>query len=124
MIVWNVDWILVLTFVVATVLPLLVAIVSTDQTNGKRKGILLAVLALVTSVLSGILDALVNQTEYDLGGQLVVLLGVFAWSVASYFGIWRAKGDDGKSITDKLTTDVGRTVTLGADEYRTTDTRE
>ncbi|AYD87374.1 membrane protein [Microbacterium phage ValentiniPuff] len=121
MIVWNVDWILVLTFVVATVLPLLVAIVSTDQTNGKRKGILLAVLALVTSVLSGILDALVNGTEYDLGGNLVLLLGVFAWSVASYFGVWRGKGDDGQSVTDKLTSNVGRTVVVHESPRRSTD---
>jgi hypothetical protein len=114
MIIWNVDWVMVLTFVVATLLPLLVAIVSTKLTDGKTKGILLAVLALATSILSGILDALVSGGTYDVGKQLVVLLGVFAWSVASYFGVWRAKGSDGESVTDKLTASVGRTVKLTA----------
>lgn len=124
MIVWNVDWITVLTFVVATVLPLLVAIVSTKETDSRRKGIILAVLSLVTSVLSGILDALVNGTEYDLGGQLVILLDVFAWAVVSYFGIWRAEGKDGQSVTDKLTANVGRTVKLDPGSYQVRDQRE
>lgn len=109
MIVWNVDWVLLLTFVVSTILPLLVAIVSTKDTSSKRKGILLALLAFLTSLLGGILDALVQGTEYDIGKQLVVLLGVFAWSVVSYFGIWRAEGENNSpSIAEKLTADVGR----------------
>ena len=112
MIVWNVDWVLVLTFVVATLLPLIVATVSTKLTDGKTKGILLAALALVTAVLSGILDALVTGGTYDLGANLQLLLGVFVWSVASYFGVWRGKGKDGESIADKVTANVGRTVTL------------
>lgn len=109
MIVWNIDWIMVLTFIVATFLPLLVAVVSTKLTNGRTKGILLAVLAFVTSLLSGILDALVKNEPYDIGAQLVLLLSVFAWSVASYFGVWRAKGSSGESIADTVTNTVGRT---------------
>lgn len=114
MIVWNVDWILVLTFVVATVLPLLVALVSTKLTDGKTKGILLAVLALVTSLASGILDALTSGGTYDIGAQLQLLLGVFVWSVASYFGVWRAKDKNGVSIADKVTLNVGRQPPPGA----------
>jgi len=113
MIVWNVDWIMVLTFVVATVLPLLVAIVTTKVTSSKAKGLLLAVLALITSVTSGILNALITGEPYDLGGQLVLLLGVFSWAVASYFGIWRAEGPGGEpSVADKLNANVGRTAKL------------
>lgn len=122
MINWNVDWVLVLTFVVATVLPLLVAIVSTKLTSGKKKGILLAVLALVTSLLSGILDALVNGTVFDFGRQLLVLLGVFAWSVASYFGVFRAEGSGGSpSIAAVLTEKVGRTAEPDPPEVATPD---
>lgn len=120
MIVWNIDWVLVLTFVVSTLLPLLVAIVSTDKTSGKRKGVLLAVLALATTVLSGILEALTSGGTYDLGQGLMLALGVFAWSVASYFGIWRAKGSEGQpSIAEKITSNVGRTVTLEQDDDET-----
>jgi len=104
MIVWDVNWVTVLTFIVATVLPLLVAVVSTKVTASRTKGILLAVLALITGLASGILDALVTGDEYNVGEQLMLLLGVFAWAVASYFGIWRAAGPDGEpSVAQRLT---------------------
>lgn len=124
MIVWNLDWIMVLTFVVATVLPLLVAMTSTKLTDGKTKGILLAVLALATSLLSGILDALTTGAVYDVGANLQLLLGVFIWAVASYFGIWRAKGKDGLSITDKITANVGRTAEPEPPVLRRTEQQE
>jgi len=105
MIVWDIDVVTVLTFVVATVLPLLVAIVSTKETSSLRKGLLLAALSFVTGLLSGILDALVSGSEYRVGEQLATLLEVFVWAVASYFGIWRAARSDGKSIASRLTRD-------------------
>lgn len=109
MIEFTVNWILIFTFVVGTVLPLLVAIVSTKVTSSKKKGILLALFALLTSVLSGVIDALVNGTVYDLAQNFVVFGGVFAWAVVSYFGIFRATNTEGVSITSSLTENVGRT---------------
>lgn len=109
---WNPDWVLVLQFVVGTVLPLLVAIVTTKETNSLRKGILLALFALLTTVLTAILEALTTGVAVDLGGVLLGALTTFAWAVVSYFGIWRAEGKDGVSIADRLNANVGRTVKL------------
>jgi predicted membrane-bound spermidine synthase len=103
-IVFDIDWTYVLTFLVGTFLPLVVAIVSTKVTSAKAKGILLALLSLVTSIASGILDALLTASPYDLGQNILLFGGTFVWAVASYFGIWRAEGKGGQpSIATKLT---------------------
>lgn len=103
-IVFQPDWTLILTFAVGTFLPLLVALVSTKVTSSKTKGFLLAALALVTSIVSGILDALLTNQPYDLSQNLLLFGGTFVWSVASYFGVWRAEGKDGQpSIAAKVT---------------------
>lgn len=113
LITWDVDWILVLQFIVATLLPLLVAIVSTKVTSAKVKGLLLAVFSFLATVITAILDALVNQTPLDLGQTILLAGGTFAWAVVSYFGIWRAQGTDGApSIAAKLTDGVGRVVVV------------
>jgi hypothetical protein len=107
---WNVDWITILQFVVATLLPLAVAIVTTKVTSSLVKGILLAVFALATTVLSAILDALISGIAVDLGQVLSGALATFVWAVVSYFGIWRAETKSGPSIADRLNADVGRTI--------------
>lgn len=109
---WDIDWIAILNFVVGTVLPLLVAVVTTKVTSSLVKGLLLAGFAFLTTVLTAILDALVSQTPLELGGLLASALTTFAWAVVAYFGIWRAEGKDGVSIADRLNANVGRTVKL------------
>lgn len=108
MIVFQPDLITVLTFVVGIVLPLLVGLVTTRTTSPARKAILLAALALVTSVLSGVLEAVTNGTEYDLFANFFVFLGVFVTSVAMYFGVWSRAGSSGESVSSILQ-DTGRT---------------
>lgn len=102
MIEFNIDWIIVLQFVVASLLPLLVAIVTTKVTSPKAKAVLLAVLAFFTGLLTEIVAALVNGTVYDLGSGLFNALAIFIVSVATYFGIWSREGKNAPSVTTQL----------------------
>lgn len=119
---FNIDWIVVLQFVIATLLPLLVAVVTTKVTSGKVKGVLLALFAFLTTVLTAIVEALISGATLDVGALLLTAGGTFAWAVISYFGIWRATGPAGDpSIAEKITANVGRTAEPPAvEEYRRT----
>lgn len=78
--------------VIAVILPLLVALVTKASTDGGVKAILLAVLALVTNLLVGIQDAIVNDGHYDLGKALILGLGTLVISVAVHYGVWKPTG--------------------------------
>lgn len=78
--------------VIAVVLPLIVAIVTKASTDSGIKAILLAVLALVSNLLVGIQDAVVNHGHYDLGKALVLGLATLAISVATHYGVWKPTG--------------------------------
>ena len=113
MIEFDIDWVLVIQFVLATVLPLLVATVTTKVTSGKVKALLLALFAFISTVLTSIVEALISGATLDLGALLLTAGGTFAWAVVAYFGIWRAQGPEGQpSVAENITANVGRTVTL------------
>lgn len=117
MIEFNIDWILVLQFVIATLLPLLVGIVTTRVTSPAAKAVLLAVLSFIAGILTEITQALVNGEVYDVGAGLLRFLSIFVVSVATYFGLWSRPTATGPSITAKLTDDVGRTAGAPADPH-------
>ena len=102
MIEFNLDWPTVLTFVITILLPLLVGLVTTRVTSPASKAVLLAALAFVTSILSEVLTAVVNDQPYDIGSGLVKFLGIFVIAVATYFGLWSRPGKDGQSVAGKL----------------------
>ncbi|MDZ4044697.1 MAG: hypothetical protein U1E32_02830 [Rhodoglobus sp.] len=111
MIVFNLDGstvILLLTFVVSVLLPLLVGIVTTRVTSPARNAVVLVVLSFITSVLSEILTALVNQTPYDLVAGIFKFAGIAVIAIASYFGVWSRPTSDGQSVARHLVDDVGR----------------
>lgn len=108
MITFDINWILVLQFVVATVLPLLVGIVTTKVTAPNIKAIVLAGLALISGVLTEILNALISQTPYDLGAGLASFVTIFIVSIAMHFGVWSRPGADGApSISQRVQENVG-----------------
>lgn len=114
MITFEPNWVLVLQIVVAVLLPLLVAIVNKASSSGQVKAVWLAVLTLIATVLTGILNALVTGEPVELFALLLTALGSFAVSVASYFGIWRAENKNGDSVAATLQEKVGVTDGSGS----------
>lgn len=110
MIEFNIDWILVLQFVIATVLPLLVGIVTTKVTSPARKAILLAVLAFFAGILTEIVDALVRDAVYDVGAGLLRFGSILVVAIAMHFGVWSRPTSSGTSVSNTLQTSVGRTA--------------
>lgn len=119
-------------FVVAVLLPILVGLVTKRTTSGAWKAVLLALLSLATSVLTGLGDALTAGTDYDLGAALFLALPTFAVAVATYFGLWKPIGvtekaqgalvSDG-SVYEQQATVEGRRF-LDADGDGIPDTRD
>lgn len=91
----GVTWVQVLTFLVAVALPVLVALVTQRMASSGLKAAVLAALAAATGFLSELLDALVNQTPYDVGAALLIWLGSFVIAVAVHFGLWKPGGVTG-----------------------------
>lgn len=100
--------ILLLTFVVSILLPLLVGIVTTRVTSPATKAVVLVLLAFATSVLSEILTALVSGEPYDLVGGLFKFGGVAVIAIATYFGVWSRPDSSGISVATRVVANVGR----------------
>lgn len=92
MIEFTLDPILVAQLVAAAFLPLLVGLVTTRVTNGGVKGVLLAALSLVASLLAELIRAWQNGQSYDLGVGLLLALPTFLTAVGLHIGIWKPSG--------------------------------
>ena len=92
MISFTIDWVLVLTFVTAILLPLLVGLVTKLATKPGVRAVLLALLSAVAGLLAELLNALTSGTPYDLGTALFTWVGVFVVAVATHFGVWKPTG--------------------------------
>lgn len=116
MIQFHLDVAAILGPIIGIVLPLLVAIVTRESTNSSVKAVLLAALALVTNLLTGVADALAHHTVYDLGQALILALGTFIVSVAMHYGLFKPTG-----VSDDLQQKVGpkdrNTVIAGREDY-------
>lgn len=86
------DLLGVLTFAVAILLPVLVGLVTTRVTSPGVKAVLLAVAALITSVITAWISAIQSGQPFDLWGALLTFGGVFIVAVASHFGFWKPTG--------------------------------
>lgn len=84
-------------FVLATVLPVLVGLVTTKVTSSRTKAILLLLLAAVTSLLTEALSALEVGGSFDLGTALLAVIATFVIGVAVQFGLWAPTG-----VTEKV----------------------
>lgn len=111
MITFNIDWILVLQFVLATLLPIAVGIVTTKVTAPNVKAVVLAFFAFLAGILTEIADALVSETPYDVGAGLFRFGAIFFAAVAAHFGVWSRPGANGApSISARVQENVGRTA--------------
>lgn len=91
-VVFSLDWAIVVQIVLAVVLPILVGLVTTRVTKGSTKAWLLAGLTLVTSMLTQLAVTIANGTAFDLGLALLSVIPAFAISVATYYGLWKPTG--------------------------------
>ena len=91
-IVFTLDPLMVVQFVIAFVLPVFVGFVTTRVTSGGVKAWLLAGLSLVTSLAVELARALSAGEVYDLGFALFAALPAFVVSVAGHYGLWKPAG--------------------------------
>jgi hypothetical protein len=92
MFVFTLDPALVIQLLLAVILPIAVGLVTTRVTSGAKKAWLLAGLTLVTSIITGIGDAVASNAVFDLGRALFLALPAFCISVAMYYGLWKPTG--------------------------------
>lgn len=92
MIEFTLDPALVIQLLVSTVLPLLVGLVTTRVTHGGVKAVILAGLALATSLLTELLAAVTAGVAYDLGKGLLLALPTFLVAVGMHYGLWKPVG--------------------------------
>ena len=92
MIEFTIDPALVIGLLVSTVLPLLVGLVTTRVTHGGVKAVLLAALALITSLLTELGVAVSNGVSYDLGKGLLLAIPTFLIAVGMHYGLWKPTG--------------------------------
>lgn len=88
-VVFNISGWQLAGLLVATVLPLLVGLVTKVVTSPTTKALLLAALSAVTGLGSQALAAHSDGVNYDLGQGLLLALTAFLIAVGMHFGLWR-----------------------------------
>lgn len=92
MVAFTLDPITIAQLVLSTLLPLVVGLVTKVVTHPGVKAVLLAVLALVTSLLAEAIRAWQAGEVYDLGLGLLLALPTFLVAVGMHYGIWKPTG--------------------------------
>lgn len=90
-------------FFVASILPLLVGLVTTRVQPGGLKATLLALLTLLASIGTEMVDTWQTGASYDLGQGLITWLPMFVTAVALHYGLWKPAGISG-ALQDTLIT--------------------
>jgi hypothetical protein len=86
---FNLDPALIIQLLVSTVLPLLVGLVTTRVTHSGVKAVVLAGLALLTSLLTELGVAVSSGTAYDIGQGLLLAIPTFLVAVGMHYGLWK-----------------------------------
>jgi hypothetical protein len=81
-----------ISLLVGTVLPILVAVVTTRTTHPGVKAVLLALLSAASSFLAEYLTAVNSAQNFDWGSVAVTTLGTFITAVAMHLGLWKPTG--------------------------------
>ncbi len=81
-----------LSFMTATVLPLLVGLVTTRSTSPGVRAVLLAVLASANGLITELLASHAANQPYDLFSGALTALAAFLVAVGMHFGLWRPTG--------------------------------
>jgi hypothetical protein len=80
------------SFLIGTVLPLLVGLVTKVQTHPGIKAILLAILTIITSVLTQLVPVLQNGGQFPFWTAMIGAIGTYAVSQSTHAGIWKNTG--------------------------------
>lgn len=94
----------IVSLFIGTVLPILVAVVTTRATHAGTKAVLLAALSAVSGFLSEWLVALNTAAHFDWGTVALTTLGTFMVAVAMHLGLWKPTG-----IAAATQENIGRT---------------
>lgn len=86
------TWVQLLTLLVTIVLPVLVGLVTTRETNSNRKTIYLVLLSAVTGFGSELLSALSNGQTYDAAAGLFTAVASLVVGIALHYGVWKPTG--------------------------------
>ena len=105
---FTLDWAVVVQILLAVVMPLLVGLVTTRVTSGSVKAWLLAGLTLATAVITQLGAAITSGTPFDLGLALLSTIGAFIVSVGTYYGLLKPTGIAVKAQDVENTTLVDR----------------
>lgn len=92
MFVFSLEPALVIQLLLTIIMPILVGLVTTRTTSSSAKSWLLAGLTLVTSIITGIGNAIAENVAFDLGQALLLAIPAFAISVSTYYGLWKPTG--------------------------------
>lgn len=92
MIVFTIQWPLIIGLLSGTVLPLLVGLVTTTVTHGGVKAVLLAGLSAAAGLLTELGNALTTGSTYDVGTGLLTALGAFLVGVGLHYGLYKPTG--------------------------------
>lgn len=90
--IFTLDPVLIGQLAFSTVLPLLVALVTTRVTSAARKAWLLASLSLISALLAEAINAWQQGQLYDLGTGLLLALPSFLIAVGLHYGLWKPTG--------------------------------
>jgi len=91
-VVFSLDWAVVVQVLLAVFMPLLVGLVTTRVTASGTKAWLLAGLTSVTSLLTELGRSIATGTPFDIGIALLAVIPAFVISVATYHGLWKPVG--------------------------------
>jgi hypothetical protein len=94
-VVFSVDWPLIISTMISTILPLLVGLVTKKTTSGGLKAVFLALLAFVNAGLTEVYIAITEDVTFDVGTWLVGAIASFAVAVGSHYGFWKPTGVTG-----------------------------
>lgn len=81
-----------ISFVLGTILPLLVGLVTKKETNSTTKVALLGLLSLVSSFLTALLTAEQLGTPFNIWNLIFGVVGTWVVGIATHQGVWKPTG--------------------------------
>lgn len=88
-----------ISLLIGAVLPLLVGLVTNQETNPAVRAVLLLALAAVTGFLSTLLGAINGHQAFDLFTAVITALGTFISGVGLHFGFWKPTGTSDRALS-------------------------
>jgi len=101
---FDIPLVEVLTLLAGPVMTLVVGLVTTKVTSAARKALLLLALSEAGGLLGQVIDALRNDTSYNLGVGLLLGFGAFLTGVVAHYGLLKHLG------VSAAMQDMGRTA--------------